>query len=367
MPLPAVALGSQVAGLALAADSGVVSNDDAANHASGDVKGSALAKLGRLTGYRLDFGGGMPGAGRLFEVESEIERYGTAAQAAKGLAFWRQDEMKHGRDKAIGAKVALAWFKAPGLGAGSFADDGTVSLKGVPTFAGADVDFRVGAYIGRVTVEGHTVADAHSLAVRDAHALRARILGVLAGRVNGPVTPLPRAGRPKGGPDLAALALGPSDFTSARVAQQGYQLDRDFNPVAEYARELSPAGTIASFHETIALFRDPTEAGSALAVLRASLSTREERLAIIGGTGTYDPHTVALRAGDDAFGLLGVASEGGKSAYVAYTIIRVGRTLEITVLGSPASLPITDSALGAVGRVVANRAASGLAGRAGIA
>jgi hypothetical protein len=163
MPLPAKTLGSQVAGLAVAADSGVVSNENAAAHASGSAKGSTLAGLGRLTGYRLDFGGGMPGAGRLF--------------------------------KAIGAKVVLTWFKVPGLGSGSFADDGTVSLKGVPTFAGADVDFRVGAYVGRVTIEGHTLADVRSLAVRDGHALRARMLGVLAGRDTGPAPQLPAGGQ----------------------------------------------------------------------------------------------------------------------------------------------------------------------------
>jgi hypothetical protein len=361
MPLPAKALGAQVAGLPVVADSGVVSNDDAAAQASGTVRGSTLAKLGRLSGYRLDFGGGMPTAGSLYEVETEIEQYESASQAAKGLAFWRADDADHSQDKAIGARVKLSFFKVAGLGSGSFADDGTVTLKGVPTFAGADVDFRVGAYVGRVTIDGRSLADVRSLAVRDAHALRARMLGVVAGRVSGRATPLPKAGRPHGGPDLASLALGPSDFTTAHVAKQGYQLDRDFNPVAEYVREMSPAGTIASFRETVALFRDPTQAGAALVLLRAALSTKAARRSIIGGTGTYSPHPVSLEAGDDAFGLLGLASAGGKSAYIAYTVIRVGRTLEITVIGSPTAIPITDSALGTVGRVIADRAARGLA------
>jgi hypothetical protein len=363
MPLPAKALGSQVTGLPLVADSGVVSNDDATSHASGDVQGSTLAKLGRQTGYRLDFGGGVPGAGRLFEVETEIERYGSASQAAKGLAFWHKDDADHSRDQALGAKVQLSWFKVSGLGRGSFADDGTVTFKGVPTFGGADVDFRVGPYVGRVTIEGRSLADVRALAKRDARALRARMLGVLAGRVTGPATPLPKAGRPHGSPDLATLALGPSDFTTATVAKQGYELDRDFNPLAEYERDLTPAGTIATFHETVALFRDSTQAGSVLALLRSALSTKAARNAIIGGRGTYNPHPVALEAGDDAFGLLGVATVGSRSAYIAYTVIRVGRTLEITVLGSPTTFPITDPALGVVGHAIANRAASGLAAR----
>ena len=285
----------------------------------------------------------MPSGGRLFEVETEIEQYGTAAQATRGLGLWRKDETNHSRDKAIGATISLTWFKAPGLGKGSFADGGTVSLKGVPTFAGADVDFRVGAYVGRVTIEGRNLADVRT-----------------SGRPRraGAASPGCSACWRGGSPARRRRCRRPAGRTAARTSRrwrsargtspprtsrsQGYQLDRDFNPVAEYVRELSPAGTIASFNETVALFRDPAQARSVLVVLRATLSNKQARKAIVGGKGSYDPHPVPVRAGDDSFGLLGVASDGtGRRAYIAYTVIRVGRTIEITVIGSPTTIPIT--------------------------
>ena len=104
-----------------------------------------------------------------------------------------------------------------------------------------------------------------------------------------------------------------------------------------------------------------------LVVLRATLSNRQARNAIVGGKGSDDPHAVPLRAGDESFGLLGASDGSGRRAYIAYTVIRVGRTIEITVIGSPTTVPIAASAVGAVGQVVATRAASGLAARPGIA
>jgi len=360
MPLPASALGTQVAGLPLAADSGVVTNSKAAGNASGHVTGAQLAKLGRLTGYQLDFGG-MPRSARLSEVQTGVEEYTSSGAAVHGLAFWKQDDLKVDEAKTLGAKVSIARFDASGLGSGSFGDAGTIVLKGMPTIAGADVGFRFGRYLGSVTVEGRSVDDVRALAVRDARALRARMRDVLAGRVTGSATPLPKAGRPRGGPDLAALALGPKDFTIAHVTSQGYKLDSDLNPVAEYERKMSPAGTIASLQESVALFGDVTQARSALTVLRLGLTNKAAMKAAMGSTFSYSSHAVAVQAGDDAFGVLGVAhAHNGASIYLGYVLVRVGRTVELVVIGSPMSIPVTNSSLGLLGRVVADRVSQGL-------
>ena len=51
-----------------------------------------LAELGRVSGYALDYGHGESGGAGITEVWTSVDAYKTSADAAKGLAYWRDIE-----------------------------------------------------------------------------------------------------------------------------------------------------------------------------------------------------------------------------------------------------------------------------------
>jgi hypothetical protein len=367
MPLPTTVLGAAVSGLTLAPDSGVVTNGQAASNANAPTTAATLAGLGRVSGYQLDFGGDAPTGAPISQVETAVELYRSAAGAARGLAFWRKNELDVSVARQLGFSVSLSLFAASGLGGGSFGDDGTLSVKGAPPFQGADVYFRVGRLVGSATVGGHGLNMLRSLALTEARSLRQRISAVLAGRVSGRPAVLPgkvRAGPPPGGPGLEPLALKPTDFVAAKLKSQGYTVDTFLNPISEYRRTMVPAGTIASFQEQVALFRDATQAAYELGVLRA-LFTTQAGLNASGLNGkdstSFKPRSVPVTAGDESFAAIGLDhTKSGASAYLGYVVVRLGRTLEILVIANPASRPIPASALTALAAAAATRATRGL-------
>ena len=103
MPLPATALGSAAAGLPLAQDSGTQLNQAAAQDSSGNGSGSVtaaqLAKLGRLTGYRLDYS--YPGAAivlglrGLGGVQSDVDLYQLRRHVERALVLEGESRRDH--------------------------------------------------------------------------------------------------------------------------------------------------------------------------------------------------------------------------------------------------------------------------------
>src|SRR2546423_6110021 len=91
VPLPKSALGAAGKSLALTHDSGVVSNALAAGKSSSGTP-SSFKKLGRVTGYDLTYGDPFRAGTGVTEIASGVEQYKTAADAKKGLAFWRKDD-----------------------------------------------------------------------------------------------------------------------------------------------------------------------------------------------------------------------------------------------------------------------------------
>ncbi|HZC30471.1 MAG TPA: hypothetical protein VE261_03065, partial [Gaiellaceae bacterium] len=243
MPLGQSQLGSLVAKLPLANDSGTVSNSEAAANANGHMTAAKLAGVGRITGYQLDYGSDAPTGAAISQVQTRVELYRSGAAAAAGLALWRKDEADVPKLKSF--TVVMKPFAA-GVPR-SWGYYGSLTLKGKPPFYGADIDFQVGSVLGSVTVAGGAAAQ-KPLALEVARKLRARIVAVLAGRVSGRPVPLPgkaKAGPPAHGPNLAKMALAPSDLGAGTVGHEGYQVDTDLNPVSEYERELHPAGNFA--------------------------------------------------------------------------------------------------------------------------
>lgn len=364
MPLPAGALGADVGGLPLARDSGVVTNSEAASDANGPTTAAELARLGRLTGYQLDYGGDSPATGKLYEVETEVELYQSSVGARAGLAFWRKDNTKTSALRALGISLSMSLSALPALGPGAFGVSGIATVKGAPPFRGVEVAFAHGDIVGMVTIDGQVLATMRSLAIRDALALRVRIAGVLAGRITGPAAALPgklKVGPLSTGPNLETLALTPTDFTLSRVTSEGYTDATTYNAISAYQRTLEPAGSIGSLKEQVELYPDAITALAELVGLRR-LFTSPAGLKKIGfntsGEYSYHPHSVPVAAGDQSFTVFGVANfANGKSADLGYTIIRVGSTLELLTFATPTTSPLSNAAIAALASAAAEQAA----------
>jgi hypothetical protein len=170
MPLPKQLLGADAAGLALASDSGISTNADAARHAGQGLTGSDLARTGRITGYTLDYV--LPSTAvagdfqRLLGVQTIAELYRSEPAAVKGLAFWRGVTTALGNGSSNGTTVDLSPFRAR-VGDGAYAFELRYRRSGQTLGFIGDVVFRHGKLLGAVFVTS-----------RDNVGLRARTLHI---------------------------------------------------------------------------------------------------------------------------------------------------------------------------------------------
>src|SRR4029078_3057748 len=91
VPLPKSHMGAAAKSFSIAHDSGRVSNADAAAH-SPDATTKKLKKLGRLDGHALEYGNAFTGAAGITDVRTAVDRYRTAADARRALAFWEKED-----------------------------------------------------------------------------------------------------------------------------------------------------------------------------------------------------------------------------------------------------------------------------------
>jgi hypothetical protein len=251
IPLPKSALGSSANGLALAHDSGVISNVAAANRTA-DASPGTFKKLGRVSGYALDYGDAYSGAAGITDVRTTIEQYKTAAGAKRGLTFWRKENAQLGTLDNPGFTVTDALVKVPALGKARFASLVSFSASNIAPVSTLDERVADGHYVLEVTVSAGSASAAKALAPKLAKKLDARLRLALAGRLHAKAVKLPakqKAGPPTGGPDLSTMALQTSDFSSqASVLVQTYGVDPailDFVDLAnssEYDVLMTPAG-----------------------------------------------------------------------------------------------------------------------------
>jgi hypothetical protein len=188
MPLPRSVLGPGSVALALAPDSGIVTNAEAASTAGHGLTAADLAKQGRTTGYTLDYllpNAAVPQARHeLLGVQTIAELYRNRATATRGLAFWRGvTRMRTGR-QANGVLVTVSVFRAH-VGDGSFAYELTYRLAGQPLYYVGDVVFRSGRLLGAVFVSATDDVGLRMRTVHLAESLAKRITRVLAGRIHG--------------------------------------------------------------------------------------------------------------------------------------------------------------------------------------
>jgi hypothetical protein len=351
MPLPLAAYGRGVAALPIAHDSGVLTNGQAALVTNQGVGASTFVRLGRLTGYTLDYGSKIPGGSGVTEAQTTVESYRSAAAAAAGLAFWRKDDADVASASASGLSVVFSRFSPLGLGRDSFGDLGSVGLKGEATVYGADVGFRNGDLVAQVSITAGSLALTRPLAQLAAIKLRARIQAVLSGRLAGSPVALPgrpTAGPPASGPDPRTLALTAAEV-GGTVSHQGYQVDAGLDPISEYERSLLLPGSTGLIQDQVTRFRTPAQAHYEATIL-ADFATSTRAWSAQGGLGnpirSFRPRAVTIRGGDEAHAVLGLARlANGRSVYLAFILLRVGSTIEYITVATPASIKLEPSAL----------------------
>jgi hypothetical protein len=370
MPLPGSALGAAARSLPLDPDSGVLTNADAARNSNGKVSVAQVARLGRITGYQLDYndaaGHALVARHGLLQVTTGVDLYRSAAAARSGLSFWSRDLAKVVRLRAAGLGVSFKTFRPTGLPGPSYGATADVTVQGKPTVYGTVVSFVRGQLVAEVSVSAADAQNRRPYAISLAKQLAARVKGVLAGTIKGSPVPLPgkaKAGPPKNGPDLSLLTLTPSDLGGGSTKQQGYRLDKSLSPISEYARTMSPAGPFVYLQEEVALFHSSTEASYKFSVLAATLSS-PNALTVFGsasGVTSYHPTPVTVHGGDEARAVRAtVGGTGGRTVNEALILLRTGATTEFVIVASPATVPVPVGEIQGLAAAAAYRAAAGL-------
>lgn len=259
VPLRKSSLGAAAHGFALAHDSGRVSNAEAALHSQDGTK-ATLEKLGRLDGYALDYGNAFSGAPGLAGVRTGVERYKTAADARRGLAFWRKEDSKLGRLNQPGFTVTNVPVTLPAVGKGHFACLTSYSASNIAPVSGLDEQVAEGRYVLDVIVTAGSASTAEDLAPKLARKLDARLRLALGGRLHAkPVkVPKPGAGPPPGGPDLRKLALRASDLAGKATPYKQYVVDPA--AVSDYSVVMLPAGPFHDLDQEIEWYPSANEA-----------------------------------------------------------------------------------------------------------
>ena len=225
VPLPKSALGAAGRALPLARDSGVTSNAKEASNASGNVTAKTLKRLGRVSGYMLDYGNTLGDSAGIRQIQTEIEQYRTAGDARNGLAFWRRQELGNTSLKKLGIDFVVTKLGLPGIPGSHWVYGATVSIKGLEPIHGVDAEIQDGQYLLDVTVSAGSSAAAAQLVPKVARAFRGRLQLALAGHLHGKRVALPqplKPGPPAHGPKPAALVLKKADLGSATVVHKGY-------------------------------------------------------------------------------------------------------------------------------------------------
>ena len=245
----------------LAYSSGKVSNANAAAHTP-DATPKTLKKLGRLTGYGLEYGNAFTGAAGITDVRTSIEQYKTAADARRALAFWKKEDAELSKLDNPGFSVTSVPVKVPAPAAGTshFAYLTSYSASNIVPVSGIDEQIADGRFVLDVIVTAGTAPLAEALAPKLAAKLDARLRRARRGRLHAKAVRLPKqtAGRPPGGPDLSVLALRKSDLVGTATVTKGYLADPA--AISDYSVFMLPAGQFDALDQEIEWYPVANEA-----------------------------------------------------------------------------------------------------------
>lgn len=261
VPLPKSAIGPAAGSFKVAYDSGPVSNANAAAHTRGATL-KTFKKLGRLTGYGLEYGNAFSGAAGITDVRTSIDQYRTAADARRALAFWKKQDAELGKldNPSFSVRNVPVTVPAPAARTSHFAYLTGYTASNIVPVSGVDEQIADGRYVLEVIVTAGTASLAETLAPELAKKLDARFRLARKGRLHGKPVKLPKqkAGRPAGGPDLSALALRTSDLVGKTTVSKGYI--NDPQAISDYSVFMLPAGQFDALDQEIEWYPVANEA-----------------------------------------------------------------------------------------------------------
>jgi hypothetical protein len=261
VPLPKAAIGAAAQSFAIAHDSGPVSNAQAAGHTSGATK-KTFKKLGRVTGYVLEYGNAFTGAAGVTDVHTGIDQYKTAGDARRALAFWQKEDAKLSAldNPSFSVTSVPVTVPAPAPRTSHFAYLTSYSASNIVPVSGVDEQVADGRYVLDVIVTAGDATTAEALGPQLAAKLDARFRLARKGRLHARPVRLPKlkAGPPPGGPDLSALALRKSDLVGKVTLLKEYVVDPA--AVSDYSVFMLPAGQFDALDQEIEWFPVANEA-----------------------------------------------------------------------------------------------------------
>jgi hypothetical protein len=261
LPLQQAQLGSVAKSLQVEPGSGVVTNADAAGNS---WRGSPrmFKKIGRITGYALQYGDARSGDAGVTEIYTEVSKYKTASGAKKGLAFWKKDDPRVTLLNQGGFTVTSKAAKVPAVGRARFGDLISYSAANIVPLYNLDEQFTDGRYELDVSVSAGSAAGATQLAPKLAKKLDKRLRQALAGKLHAKPVKVPGptpAGPPAGGPDISTLALQTSDFTGTATVQDARYYPTYF-ALSHYSLVMEPAGPFDILFQDILWYPTANEA-----------------------------------------------------------------------------------------------------------
>jgi hypothetical protein len=341
LPLPKAELGAAGHSLSLAADSGVDSNAHSASQSSGNVTAARLKRLGRVSGYLLDYGTPFSESRGVSEIATEVERYRTPAAARRGLSFGRKQELDVRQLKQLGLdvsfkKVVLAQVQRPYW---AYLTIGKVhGLK--PVYA-VDAEILDGAYLLDVSIAAGSPGAAKRLVPVIAEKLDQRFQLAQERRLHAKPVRLLRdkPGPPPRGPKPSRIVLTKSDLGSpATIRHAGYVSPRsafDEYSISAYDLAMVPAGPYGDLAQEVSV------AGTALEVKYFAVLAAGALSHAAGPAGNATPVDLGT-VGDNAFGELVKASSGGNTLSEAIVVLSRGKYLDFVIAAAPSNLSATD-------------------------
>jgi hypothetical protein len=358
VPLQQAQLGPDGASLALQwFDSGPVSNSQAAFFAQGPVDPRKLKKLGRVTGYLLDYGVAYSGGTGVTQIKTDVDEYRTSREATKALPFWRKQDTYGARSyRQLGVDVAFKTLGVKKLGSSRFAYLTELSVPGADPIYTVDEQFVDKRFILDVNVTAGTLAKAVQLAPHLASVLDHRLRSMLAGRLKGhavSIPEFPNPGPPPGGPDLSIFVLQPSDLSpSTIVISQGYSLDVE--AISSYSIDLRPAGVYGEVLEGINWYANANEATWAG-------TFNGDEVAALAGFGNGATSVDVTAAGDNAkAAILPIGTGANGDGSTAVLSLWQGQATDILIAQSASQM--TPSDVQSLAQKAADRLNAGLGG-----
>ena len=341
LPLPRAALGTAGRSMSLAADSGVDSNAHAASQTTGNVTAARLKRLGRISGYLLDYGTPFSDSARVSEIQTEVERYRTPAAARKSLGFWRKQELDDRELKAFGLEVSFKKVPLAHVAGPYWAYLNIGRMQGLKPIYAVDAELVDGAYLLDVSIAAGSPGAAKRLAPVIAQKLVRRFRVAQEGRLHAKPVQLRRSkpGPPARGAKPSRTVLTRADVGSpATIQHAGYVSPRnafDEYSISAYDLTMAPAGSYTAVEQEVSVARSALEVNYFAALAAGALSHA-------AGGGASVTKVDLSSVGDNAFGELVQASAGGNSASEAIVVLSRGKYLDFVVAAATTKLAAAD-------------------------